>query len=84
MLDSFDEYRANHRKDFILNLLENGSDDQVLHNSTVIMTSRPEAVNDIHKYFNREIEIKGFEVNMFTPILNNYTPQKMKQLLQPW
>ena len=64
MLDSFDEYRChhgNHRKDFILNLLKNGSDRQVFPNSTVIMTSRPEAVNDIRKYFNRELEIKGFE-----------------------
>ena len=61
LLDSFDEYRGNHRQDFILNLLKSGSEYHVLPNSTIIMTSRPEAVNDIRKYFNRAIEISGFD-----------------------
>ena len=63
LLDSFDEYHQHTDKgmDFVLNLLEIGSDHQVLPQSTVIMTSRPEAVTSIRKYFELEMEISGIQ-----------------------
>ena len=63
LLDSFDEYHqhTDEGMDFVLKLLKIGSDHQVLPQSTVIMTSRQEAVTSIRKYFKLEMEISGFQ-----------------------
>ena len=63
VLDGFDEFPYELRKDSFITYLIKGKDNfnmNLFHNSTVIVTSRPTATLFLHRLVNRRIEILGF------------------------